>query len=160
MHIILLFIVKYLYLIVILVAGLYWLTVPRDEKLRVAVFGIVCALVSLALVKLGATFFYDPRPFVNHAVTPLYPHKADNGFPSDHTVLTAFIALTIYSSSKRLGLFLLALAILIGVGRVIGNIHSPIDILGSLIFALIGAVTAHRLTPPLFSKLKPLFRIV
>jgi membrane-associated phospholipid phosphatase len=62
-------------------------------------------------------------------------------------VFTAFIALTIYSSSKRLGLILLAMSVLIGVSRVIGHIHSPIDIIGSLVFAFVGFIIATLATP-------------
>ena len=154
MHTILLFIAKYLFVVVGLVAFLYWLKVPKQEKLRLIIFGAVAAIVTLALVKIGAALFFDPRPFITHHVVPLYPHGADNGFPSDHTVLTAFIALTIFSSSKRYGVILLIMSILIGLSRVIGHIHSPIDILGSLIFALAGYCAALLVTPYILKRWK------
>lgn len=152
MHIILLFFAKYLFLIVGLAAFVYWLRVSKQEKIRLIVFGSVAAIVTIALVKIGAALFYDPRPFVNHHVIPLYPHGADNGFPSDHTVLTAFIAMTIFSSSKLLGIVLLVMSILIGLSRIVGHIHSPIDIVGSLVFALIGYGAALLLTPYLLKR--------
>lgn len=147
MHILLLFLAKYLLFIVALVAFAYWLTVSRPEKIRMMIFGAVAAVVTLALAKLGAMLYYDPRPFVSHHVTPLYPHGTDNGFPSDHTLAAAFIALTVLSSHKKLGLALLAGAVLIGASRIIGHIHSPIDIIGSLVFAAIGYIAAVWATP-------------
>ncbi|MDB5170536.1 MAG: phosphatase family protein [Candidatus Saccharibacteria bacterium] len=154
MNVILTLIAKYLFVVVGLVALAYWLTLPKKLKIRVAVFGVVTALVAYALTKIGAALFYDTRPFVADHVTPLYAHGADNGFPSDHTVLTAFVAVTIYSVSKKLGLVLMSMALLIGLSRVIGHIHRPIDILGSLAFALTGGAVAHYVTPKIIERYK------
>ncbi len=154
MHYALLFTAKYLFIFVALIAGIYWLKQPRKEKIRLVVFGIIAGMVSFALVKIGGAIYYDPRPFVSHHIEPLYFHAADNGFPSDHTVLTAYIAMVVYSSSKRLGLVLLAMSLLIGCSRVMGYIHSPIDIAGSILFALIGGIAAYYLTPKVMAKLK------
>lgn len=154
MHEILLFTAKYLYLFVGLLTFIYWLLVRRGEKIRLIVFGTLAAIVTIILVKTGAAFYYDPRPFITHHVTPLYPHAADNGFPSDHTVLTAFIGLVIFTSSKRLGLLLLFMSALIGLSRVVGNIHSPIDIAGSFMIAFVGFLVARLLTPRVLKQLK------
>jgi len=148
MHVVLLIVAKYLLFVVGILCFAYWLTVPKQEKIRLAIFGILAGVVTLALVKISAWVYYDPRPFVSQHVPPLYPHAADNGFPSDHTVLAALAALVVYSSSKRAGLALLGLALLIGVARVLGHIHSPIDIIGSIAFALIGFGVATIATPP------------
>lgn len=154
MHEILLFAAKYLYLLIVLAAFIYWLTVSKQEKLRLVAFGAVAAIVTIVLVKIGAALYYDPRPFVSQHISPLYPHAADNGFPSDHTVFTAFIALTIFSSTKRIGLFLLFLSVVVGTARVIGHIHSPIDIVGSLVFALIGYGVATWAVPRIIKRFK------
>jgi undecaprenyl-diphosphatase len=152
MHTILLFIAKYLIFIVALIAAGYWLTVPAKEKIRLAVYGVIAGVVTFILMKVGSALFYDPRPFVAHHIVPLYPHGNDNGFPSDHTAFSAIIAIIIYSASKRLGIALFVLAVLIGISRVIGHIHSPIDIVGSLVFALAGGAAAYFLTPKLLAR--------
>jgi len=152
MHLLLLFVAKYLFIGVGLIAVIYWLNLPKKEKIRLAVFGLIAAVISFVLVKLGAVLYFDPRPFVTHHVTPLFPHGADNGFPSDHTVLTAFMAVTIYSANKRLGLVLFLMALLIGLSRIIGHIHSPIDIIGSVVFALVGGGVAAYLTPKVIAR--------
>lgn len=154
MHLILLFTAKYLYLLIGLIAFIFWLRLSNKQKIRLAVYGLVAGIITLLLVKVGAALFYDPRPFVTHHLTPLYPHGADNGFPSDHTALTAFIALTVFSMSKRLGIILLVASVAVGVSRVIGHIHSPIDILGSLAFAAIGSLVAVRITPLIVRRLQ------
>lgn len=138
---------KYLYLIIGLIAAIYWLTLPKKQKIQMAIFATCTAIIAFVLTKLGGALFYDPRPFVTQHIMPLYPHAADNGFPSDHTVLAATIAVAVYSGSKKLGLVLFGLAIVIGVSRVLAHIHSPIDILGSLIFAIAGGLAAYYLMP-------------
>lgn len=154
MRIVLLFIAEYLYLFVGLIAFVVWLRAPRPEKIRLAVFGVIAAAVTFALIKIGAAVYYDPRPFVAQNVVPLFKHAADNGFPSDHTALTAFIGLTIFTAWRRIGLLLLLMSVMIGSARVIGNIHSPIDIIGSLAFALVGFAVACAATPYILKRLK------
>ncbi|HEY4964561.1 MAG TPA: phosphatase PAP2 family protein [Candidatus Saccharimonadales bacterium] len=155
MHSLLLFIAQYLIVLIGLTAFVYWLTLPKKVKLRSLVFGLIAAVITYGLVKLGGAVFYDPRPFVqNPHLIPLFPHGPDNGFPSDHMALGAYTAFVIFSVSKRMGVLLLVLAILIGVARVIGHIHSPIDIIGSLVFAFIGYLVAWALTPRIFNYLE------
>ena len=154
MHTIVLIIAKYLFVVVGLLGFIYWLTVSKHEKIRLIVFGAIVGVVTFFLVKVGAALFFDTRPFIALHVAPLYPHGADNGFPSDHTALTAFAALTIFSSSKRVGLVLLAMSVLIGLSRIIGHIHAPIDIVGSLIFAFAGYAVASMATPHILKRMK------
>lgn len=154
MNDLLLFAAKYLYLVIALIALAYWLRVSKSEKIRLAIFGALVALTTFILTRIGSAIYFDPRPFMTEPVTPIYPHAPGNGFPSDHTALTAFIALTILSSSKKLGLFLLLLAITVGTARVLGHIHSPGDIVGSLVFAYLAYLLAHYATPKIVKLLK------
>lgn len=154
MHYIILFMAKDAIIVVGLIAAIYWLTLPKKDKIRFIIFGIIAGLVGLVLVKVGGAIFYDPRPFVSHNLIPIYPSATDNGFPSDHTALATVIAVTVYVISKRLGLVFFGVALAIGLARVLGNIHSPIDILGSVIFAVLAGAVAYYLTPKLMKKLK------
>lgn len=154
MHYIILFMAKDAIIVVGLIAAIYWLTLPKKDKIRFIIFGIIAGLVGLVLVKVGGAMFYDTRPFVSHNLIPIYPSAADNGFPSDHTALATVIAVTVYVISKRLGLVFFGVALVIGLARVLGNIHSPIDILGSVIFAILAGAVAYYLTPKLMEKLK------
>src|SRR5690348_2907445 len=85
-----------LYLLVV-VAGVVWLTTDRSGKLLFA----AQAIVGLALVGLGiwlaGTLHTDPRPFVHDpASTPLFAHPADNGFPSDHSAAAGLLAALVF----------------------------------------------------------------
>lgn len=81
-----------------------------------------------------------PRPFDALAnVQALFP---ENGyaFPSGHATFFSAIAFTIFFKHKKAGLFFLLLAIIIGIARIAGGVHFPIDILGGFI---VGAIVAY-----------------
>lgn len=144
MHAIVTFIAQYLLFILIAIAGIYWLTLKKVSKVRVIIIGLVGSVIALILMKVTATLFYDPRPFLTYGVIPYFPHAADNGFPSDHTSLAAVLAATMFFVSRKLGVGLLVGAILVGGARVIAHVHSPIDIIGGLMIG-IGSVYVAQL---------------
>ena len=120
--------------------ALYWLRASRAMKVTLAWQLILGGLIALALARIGGHFYYDTRPFVRNHVKPLFPHAPDNGFPSDHALLTSFLAYSFWRYSKPFALALFVNALLVSAARVAAHVHSPIDIVGSFIFALIGAL--------------------
>src|SRR5260370_1050908 len=84
-------------------------------------------------------YTYDPRPFVVEHFGPLISHKPSNGFPSDHVLWSAATAAIIFPSSKYLSLLLWVLTILVGAARVHAGVHHPIDIVGSMLMAIVAA---------------------
>lgn len=146
MHEAVIVIAKYFVLLSVLIAFVVWLRLPLPGKKRFIVFAIVAAVLSLALAKLGSKLYYDPRPFVTGHFTPYIPHAADNGFPSDHTLFASFLAFTTWFFSRKAGLALFALAILIGASRVVAGVHHWLDIAGSIVAAAIGTALAYWLT--------------
>jgi hypothetical protein len=95
---------QYLLFGLALIAGLMWLTVDRAGKLRLA----VAAVLGLALVGLGiwiaGSLHVDPRPFVQDPSTaPLFPHPADNGFPSDHAAAAGLLTALVLWHRRALG---------------------------------------------------------
>ncbi len=105
----------------------------RDFLLR----GVVVLVSGFLLAKIGGALIDDPRPFVALHRSPLIPHEADNGFPSDHTLLGVSLALLILPVTRWLSLVALVAAILVGCARVACLIHSPLDIVGSIGMAVI-----------------------
>lgn len=132
----------------------YWLFLAKNQKRRLIIFGVITGAVAFIFAKIGDALFYDTRPFVIEHITPLIKHAANNGFPSDHTLLAASIAVAIFYISKKWGIGFMLLAIAIGSSRVLSHVHHPIDIIGSIIFAVIGGAVAYYLTP----KIENLFR--
>jgi undecaprenyl-diphosphatase len=132
MNNLILFGAKYLYLVIALVALVYLFRQPQELRYKI----VLCALLALPLTyvvaKIASLLYYDPRPFVVGHFVPLLPHDADNGFPSDHTLLGSALAAVIYFFNRRIGIILLVIALGVGIARVLAGIHHMVDILGSI----------------------------
>ncbi len=134
---------KYLYIVIILAAiGLTFYKTKMEKRIEMIVTAIFAAIIVLALIWLSRHLIYSARPFVVGHFTPLIPHVADNGFPSDHTAISMGAALVIYLFNKYAGIILAVLALWVGIARVLAGVHHPIDIFGSIIIALIAIMAA------------------
>ncbi|HSX02157.1 MAG TPA: phosphatase PAP2 family protein [Candidatus Saccharimonadia bacterium] len=123
---------KYLFIVSLIAVVVYWWRLPRADKKPFLVLLVVGGVLSYALAKLSGHFIYDARPFVSEHITPLIPHANDNGFPSDHTLLTSWLAWVVLAFSRKWGAALLAVAVVVGAARVMAGIHHPLDIAGAL----------------------------
>jgi undecaprenyl-diphosphatase len=135
MHALDTFIAKYFILLAILLAAYAWWQLPRDLKKPYAILAIASGVLTLIFAKIGSHLYYDPRPFVSDHVIPYFGHSTDNGFPSDHTLLAAFLAFFTVGYNRKIGGLLFVVAILIGGARVIGGVHHGIDVIGSFVIA-------------------------
>ncbi len=105
-------------------------------------FGVLVA--TFTILQLFSLTSLDNRPFVDHNVTQLIAHAADKTFPSDHTTVTAGIAFALLLARfKKLGLLVLAVAVLIGLSRVYVGVHYPLDIIGGLVTAVLGGAVVY-----------------
>lgn len=131
---------KYLFAIVVLGAGAALLMLPSDQRKTYLWRAVVAGVLAIALTKLAGLLYLDPRPFTQ-GVTPLIEHAPDNGFPSDHTVLSVAAALLALTASRQLGAALLMLAALVALCRVLAGVHHPFDVIvGSLISMMAVAI--------------------
>ena len=143
---------KYLYILPVLILGAYFLTRQWPAQKRMTLFALPAALGTYALGILGSHFYYDPRPFVVGHFIPLVAHAADNGFPSDHTLLVSALAMIGFYWDRRLGSVLWLIAIIVAIARVYVGIHHPIDVLGSMVFAIIGVSITYGVVTYAFRK--------
>lgn len=118
--------------------------VPRRVVVRDYSYGAMAGLTALLLGKL-MSLLYQPareRPFLELGTQPGAEFIDNPGFPSDHMLLAvvcvyAVLALTPYTKTAYL---LAVLALLMGAGRVLALVHTPLDIVGGIIAATLGAV--------------------
>lgn len=134
---------KYALYLSIAITAVVWLRLPRQQQWEFVVWAVLGGAVALALVKLGGALYFDPRPFVTQHIAPLFPHGVDNGFPSDHTVASMFLAVCVLFYSRRWGVVLVAISLLLGVARIAAQVHRPIDILGAIAMAVTAALLAR-----------------
>jgi uncharacterized membrane protein len=121
---------------------------PRAKQKEMVAFGIVALPIMYVILKLVALIYFDPRPFVVDHFIPLIPHGPDNGFPSDHTILSAAAASVIYPYNKKVSAVLWIFTLLVGISRVYTGIHHPIDIIASIIIAIITAYATYTYVLP------------
>jgi undecaprenyl-diphosphatase len=155
MHEAVIFVAKYFILIPVIVAAVIWLRLPAKEKLRFAVLAVLGAAIAYGLAKLGSALFYNPRPFVVGHFTPYFAHGADNGFPSDHTLLASALAALVFSRNRRWGQVMLAVALLIGLSRVIAGVHHLIDVIGAIALGCAGVWLAWLLLAKVWPARRP-----
>lgn len=130
---------EYFYIPVALVALYFLWTEGKIKRKSIIIFAIISLPLTLAIARVAGHFYYDPRPFMVGNFTPLVPHAADNGFPSDHALLVSAIAALVFVFNRKNGIIMGILALLVGYFRVASGVHHWIDIAGSF---LISAFTA------------------
>jgi undecaprenyl-diphosphatase len=128
--------------VVALLAIVAWLTVPRPEKVAMAVEMVVGLVAVAVLVRVAGVLHTDPRPFVQDpSIHPWFSHPADNGFPSDHTAVAALTAFVVVRRRLGTGLVLLAITVLIGAARVLAHVHHVQDVVAGFVIGLVAAAT-------------------
>lgn len=123
------------------VALAWWLLALQRRQLRAATLFVVNLVVAFALLLVASHAFIEARPFVTWHLTQLMAHAADQSFPSDHTTAASAIAFgfILFARRWKLGMALLAAALLIGFSRVFAGVHYPGDILGGVAIAAVAA---------------------
>lgn len=123
-------------------AVVLWLLLPRVGQIDLGLRAVVAVAATAVLVLIAGFVHQDPRPFVVDPAHPaLFPHSADNGFPSDHTAYAAAVALLVMTIRRRLGVVLLVIAVAGGLARVAAHVHHLQDIAAGVIIAVL-AVSA------------------
>jgi undecaprenyl-diphosphatase len=126
---------RHLTVVMILIALLFSWRLSDTKKREMAIFAVITLPLIYLMGKLASLLYFNPRPFVVENFTPLVAHAADNGFPSEHTLLSAAVAALVYFFSKKLGALLFVLALLVGAARVLAGVHHALDVTGSIIIA-------------------------
>lgn len=127
---------KYLYLIIAVIALGTVVYTKSISKRSIVKLSVLAFPLSFIIARIASYFIFIPRPFVTEHIQPLITHAADNGFPSDHTLLSMTIASVLFVYNKKVGILLAILAILVGISRVAASVHHPIDIMGSILIAI------------------------
>lgn len=137
------------YLVWIVPFGLVaaWLNGP--EPLRRAAFRAAMAALAAALISLLIGVVWPhPRPFMLGVGTNLLEHAPDASFPSDHLTLWWAISFSLLTPTAnperarliwRTGFVLSVLGLPMAWARIYLGVHYPLDMLGAVLVALIGA---------------------
>lgn len=143
---------KFLYLFIVILALVFVFHHEKERRLKVLYLALLALPLTYVIAKISSFLYYDPRPFVSDNFTPLLSHAPDNGFPSDHTLLSAAVAAVIYTFDRRWGFFLFFVAFFVGLARVLAGIHHISDIIGSIVIAIVTTYAVSKFIFPWFQK--------
>lgn len=104
------------------------------------IFSIILSpAIAWGLASLLKILIHTDRPMI--ALSNINTLFAESGyaFPSGHATAISALAFAIYFKNKRLGYVFMASAVLIGIARVAGGVHFPIDIIGGYVIGFIVA---------------------
>ncbi len=124
--------------------GVLWVIDGKIKKEQVvhAIFSCLTAWTIAFVIK---QIFPTLRPFVvdgESVLTLTIP--TDGAFPSMHTALSFALSVTIFLHDRKVGWFYLIAALFVGTGRVLANVHYPVDILGGAFIGTLVAVVVEK----------------
>ena len=135
-----------LLVIPVVLIGIYALIryVPKSRRYQTYAAVLMAGLTSYLVAKIIGLFFQPTnlRPFELLGVDAGASYLNNPGFPSDHALFTMAIVLAVWfgAKNKKLALVALVLTLLIAIGRVLALVHTPLDVIGGIVIACVGAV--------------------
>jgi membrane-associated phospholipid phosphatase len=130
----------------IVLIGTYALVfkIPRGCRFESYKRILLAGLTAYLVAKL-ASVIYQPsneRPFEVLGAAAGASFLNNPGFPSDHVLFVAAITCAVWFETKEkvISYVLAGLVVIVGVGRILALVHSPIDVIGGVVIALLGAV--------------------
>lgn len=122
-------------LVWLMVAGLayLWAVDGRIKKEQV-VHALIAAFFAWTAAQIIKSIFPVVRPYQVSGELPLtIIPPLDGAFPSAHTAIIFAVAMTIWQHDRKIGKLYLIGAAIIGIARILANVHYPIDILGGVV---------------------------
>lgn len=115
----------------------------RREQVLHAIMSTVFAWVITQMLK---SLFPTLRPFEMNGNPPLtLTVPGDGAFPSAHTAAAFALATTMWLHNKKEGAVFVIVALVVGLGRILGNVHFPLDIIGGAVLGIVVAFAIDRL---------------
>jgi len=129
------------FLIWFMFAGLGYLWIIDGKVLKEQVLhAFLTALIAWGIAQMIKGLFPTTRPFHTNGKAPLtVTVPTDAAFPSGHASAAFGLAVSVWLHDKKIGKVFLVSAVLVGLGRILGNVHSLLDVSGGCV---LGAMTA------------------
>ena len=118
--------------------------VPKDRRLAAYSRILVAGLTAYLLSHLIATV-YQPdtlRPFELLGKVAGASYLNNAGFPSDHVLFVTALTCAVWFETKQkwLTLIMTLLIVIVGIGRVLALVHTPVDVIGGAVIGLMGSI--------------------
>ncbi len=122
------------------------LRVPKAERYQAWSRAVLAGLTALWFAKIISLLYEQgQRPFEMLGVAPGAAFLPNPGFPSDHALLVFTVTAVVWAATKNkvLAGALLAASITVGAARVVALVHTPADIVGGVLCALLAAICIY-----------------
>lgn len=136
------FIAKYtLYILMIMMVVLWFVGKDRIKTRIMLLCAAFSAVTGVVIGKLLGLLYYHEQPFAAlDNVNNLIGHKIDNSFPSDHTIVFFAVCMFFFFYYKKpYSVLAVVWASLVGISRIWGGVHYPVDI---LVGSIVGTTTS------------------
>lgn len=121
-----------------------WLTDGKIKREQV-LHAILAVAIAWGIAQVLKGLFPTVRPFELNDLTPLtLLPSSDGAFPSGHSAAAFALATTIWLHDKKVGWAFVTGALIVGVARVWGNVHYPIDILAGAVLGVAAAFVIEK----------------
>lgn len=143
------FAAEYLPYILLVVFGyVVWFGRPRERRLDRLFFSLFALILSRGIItEVVRVIVERPRPFAALEFAPLIGPVASYSFPSGHAAVFFAVGMILFYIRRRLGVWFLVLAGLIGIARVFVGVHWPLDIVAGALVGVVSAYLARKFVP-------------
>ena len=137
-----------------------WIGLRSDARvLARAIWAGAAAITALIVNQPIADAIGRARPFATHrGVLVLVDKSTDPGFFSDHAVMAGAVAVGLVFAVRRIGVVMIAAAVLMAFARVYVGAHYPGDVAAGLAFGGVlaagGVPLADRLLTPICTRVQ------
>lgn len=134
-------------LIWIMFAGLLllWVLDGRIKKEQ-ALHALFSAFIAWGITQMIKGLLPLPRPFeVDGGVPHTLTVPFDPAFPSGHAATAFGMATSVWLHDKKIGVYFVLAAILVGFGRVLSNVHFTSDVLGGILIGVVVSFLVEKL---------------
>ena len=133
-------------MIPIVLIGTYALVfkIPKNHRLQSYSRILMAGLTAYLFAKLLGTI-YQPsglRPFEVAGVVAGASFLNNPGFPSDHILFATVLTCAVWFETKQkfITYSMIIMLVIVGIGRVVALVHTPIDVIGGVLIALTGSL--------------------
>lgn len=110
---------------------------------------LTSAFLSWLFVLILKDIFDSPRPFITYTeIKPLFDYGSYDSFPSGHATFFSALGVALFMYHKRIGIFYLLGALIIGVSRIVAGVHFPFDILAGFVLGAVTSFVVYRALRP------------
>ena len=124
----------------------FWVIDGRTKK-EIVIHTIISILLAYLVAEVIKSLLPTPRPFHVNGINPLTLTDLhyNGAFPSAHASVAFAISTTVWFHDKKAGLAFFVAAFCVGIGRVLSNVHYPLDIVGGIVNGTLVAYAINKI---------------